>query len=210
MERGKYHDNHGGRDTTMARRHAIAIALVLSGLGGFGCKSEQLARNMEETGAAESIFVGQKAPDFTLQDQDGQTVTLSRLEPQWVVLFFYPKDDTPSSTYQAKDFTRLLPDFHLLGATVVGVSPNDPVTHRAFIAKHGLGIRLLSDPDRRVLQHYGAWMEGAIGLRRYGRVLRSTFIIDPHGIIRYHWPEVFPYGHADRVKTKLTQLKRTG
>ncbi len=106
--------------------------------------------------SAPKIEVGHKAPPFKLKDQDETTVSLSELKGRWVVLYFYPKDDTPGCTTQACEFTEVTEAFRDLDAAVLGCSPDSPEQHREFIAKHNLGIRLLSDPGHTVMSAYGA------------------------------------------------------
>ena len=153
------------------------------------------------------IQVGNKAPLFTLPDQDGNQVSLKDLSGQWVVLYFYPKDDTPGCTKEACQFTNELNGFAKLGAAVLGVSPDDASSHHKFIDKYKLKITLLSDPQHRVMAKYNAW-----GLKiNYGRksegVIRSTTLIGPGGKIAFHWAKVKADGHADKVKKKLRELK---
>jgi peroxiredoxin Q/BCP len=154
-----------------------------------------------------AIDVGKKAPELGVKDQDDKVVKLSELKGQWVVLYFYPKDDTPGCTVEACDFTAGLKDFEGLDAVVLGCSPDSPESHRKFIAKYKLKVRLLSDPDHQVLEKYGAWGEKNM----YGKVsmgvIRSTVIIDPEGKIAKHWPKVKAEGHADDVKSSLESLQ---
>jgi len=154
-----------------------------------------------------AIAVGTPAPDFTLPDQDGRLVSLADLRGAWVVLYFYPKDDTPGCTTEACEFTAGIGDFEGMDALVLGCSPDSPARHQKFIAKHGLKLRLLADERREVLRRYGAW-----GLKTmYGRstegVIRSTVLIDPAGRVAHHWPKVKAAGHADEVKRRLTELR---
>jgi peroxiredoxin Q/BCP len=134
-------------------------------------------------------------------------VTLSGLRGQWVVLYFYPQDDTPGCTCEATEFTSLLAKFRQMNAQVYGISADSSASHKLFITYYNLGLNLLSDPDHAVMKRYGAWVEAALGDKAYERVIRSTLIIDPKGIVRYHWPEVIPQGHADRVRQRLEQLQ---
>jgi thioredoxin-dependent peroxiredoxin len=154
-----------------------------------------------------TIEVGKKAPNFSVKNQDDETVKLSDLEGRWVVLYFYPKDDTPGCTIEACDFTAGLKDFEGLEATVLGCSPDSPESHRKFIAKYKLKIQLLSDPDHTVLEKYGAWGEKNM----YGKismgVIRSTVIIDPTGKVARHWPKVRAEGHAAEVREALKELR---
>jgi thioredoxin-dependent peroxiredoxin len=153
-----------------------------------------------------ALTVGKKAPAFTLKDEGGQTVKLSDFGGQWVVLYFYPKDDTPGCTTEACEFTKGLTAFNRLDAVVLGCSPDAPEKHQKFIAKYHLKIKLLSDPDHKVLEKYGAWGQK----NSYGKVtvgtIRSTVLIDPEGKVAHHWANVKAAGHADAVRTKLAEL----
>ena len=152
------------------------------------------------------IEVGKKAPAFTLQDEAGEKVKLSDFAGQWVVLYFYPKDDTPGCTVEACEFTAGLSGFEKLDATVFGCSRDTPESHRKFIAKYKLKVKLLSDPDHEVMDKYGAWGEKS----NYGKtsmgVIRSTTLIDPEGKVAYRWPTVKAAGHAEQVAEKLAEL----
>ncbi len=153
------------------------------------------------------IEVGKKAPAFTLNDQDGNQVKLGDLKGQWIVLYFYPKDDTPGCTIQACEFTSSVKDFQKLDATVYGCSPDSSESHQNFIAKHKLKINLLSDPSTKTMEKYSAFGEKNM----YGKitvgVIRSTVIIDPAGKVAHHWKRVKSKGHAELVAKKLTELK---
>lgn len=155
---------------------------------------------------------GKPAPPFSLQDQDDKPVTLDQFRGKWLALYFYPKDDTPGCTTEACEFTDDIEQFQSLNAVVLGVSPDSPASHREFIQKHNLKIALLSDPDHKVMETYGAWGEKT----SYGKttigVIRSTVLIDPQGRIAHHWPKVTAQrgpraGHADQVRTTLQQLQ---
>jgi peroxiredoxin Q/BCP len=161
----------------------------------------------EEAASARSAIVDRPAPDFTLPDQDGRRVTLSTLRGQWVVLYFYPKDDTPGCTTEAIEFTELASRFAQLHARIYGVSADPVASHRSFIDRRELRVALLSDGDSAVMKAYGASVEASLGEERYGRVIRSTVLIDPAGVIRHHWPEVIPRGHAERVSQKLAEVQ---
>jgi thioredoxin-dependent peroxiredoxin len=152
-------------------------------------------------------LTGRKAPAFTLPDQDGNAVRLADLAGRWVVLYFYPKDDTPGCTTEACEFTAGLAGFGTLDAVVLGCSPDTPDAHRAFIARHALGIRLLSDPAHKVLEKYGAWGEKTLYGRKVTGVIRSTVVIDPAGKVVFHWPNVRAAGHAGKVHEKLKELR---
>ncbi len=154
-----------------------------------------------------AITVGSVAPDFTLLDQDGAALSASELRGRWVVLYFYPRDDTPGCTIEACEFTAELDGFARLDADVLGCSPDVPSAHQKFIAKHGLGLRLLSDPDHAMLAAYGAWGEKNM----YGKVvlgvIRSTVIVDPEGRVAHRWAKVAVKGHAAAVRSKLAELR---
>jgi peroxiredoxin Q/BCP len=159
------------------------------------------------TGSETAIEIGQRAPQFTLPNQDGEKVKLTDYKGRWVVLYFYPKDDTPGSTTEACDFTAGLDEFRDMDAEVLGCSPDAPESHRKFADKHGLQVTLLSDPDHKVMEKYGAWGEKKMyGKAREG-VIRSTVLINPSGKIAHHWPNVRAKGHAEKVKQKLAELQ---
>jgi peroxiredoxin Q/BCP len=150
--------------------------------------------------------VGRKAPAFTLEDQDGKKVKLSDFAGQWVVLYFYPKDNTSGCTAEACDFTDNISQFKKLDTVVLGVSPDSAASHRKFIDKHNLKISLLADPDHGVLEKYGVWQTKSMYGREYKGVVRSTFLIDPSGKIARVWEKVKVKGHVDDVKAALKEL----
>ncbi|HEX7598161.1 MAG TPA: thioredoxin-dependent thiol peroxidase [Polyangia bacterium] len=154
-----------------------------------------------------AIVVGQKAPEFSLADETGKKVKLSDFAGQWVVLYFYPRDNTPGCTTEACEFTGRLAQFEKLEAKVLGCSPDSPESHQKFIEKQELKITLLSDPDHAVMERYGVWGEKNL----YGKVsmgvIRSTVIIDPAGKIAHHYPKVKAEGHAGEVRAKLVELR---
>lgn len=154
-----------------------------------------------------TLAVGQPAPDFTLPNQDDQPVRLAELQGRWVVLYFYPKDDTPGCTTEACDFTAGLKDFESLNATVLGCSPDSPASHRKFIAKYDLKITLLSDPEHAVMERYGAWGDKNMYGKITQGVLRSTVLIDPQGRVAHHWKNVKAAGHAAQVRQRLQALQ---
>ncbi len=157
--------------------------------------------------ATTAITVGSKAPAFTLPDQDGKPVSLSELAGRWVVLYFYPKDDTPGCTTEACEFTEGIEAFEGLDAVVLGCSPDTPQSHREFIAKYGLKLALLSDPSHEVMGRYGAWGEKSAYGRTSMGVIRSTVLIDPDGNVAFHWPNVKAARHAESVREKLAALR---
>lgn len=153
------------------------------------------------------LDVGNKAPDFSLPDQNEKTVSLSGLKGKWVVLYFYPKDNTSGCTTEACDFTARYEEFSGLDAEILGVSPDSTKSHRNFIQKQDIGITLLSDPDHKVLESYGAWQKKSLYGREYMGVVRSTFLIDPEGKLAHIWPKVTVKGHVEQVQKKLAELK---
>lgn len=154
------------------------------------------------------IEVGQKAPAFTLRNQDDDAVRLAAYRGRWVVLYFYPRDDTPGCTKEACEFTGNLKEFKRLDAIVLGCSPDAPESHRKFIAKHKLKIQLLSDPKYATMEKYGAWGTKVLYGRTSLGVIRSTVLIDPAGKIAYHWKKVRAAGHAAHVAARLVELRR--
>lgn len=136
------------------------------------------------------IRTGEPAPPFALSDADGETVALEDLAGKHVVLYFYPKDDTPGCTKEACGFRDAWSDLQALGAVVLGVSPDSAASHSRFAEKYRLPFPLLSDPDKRVMQDYGAWGEKTLYGRKTLGVIRSTVWIGPDGRVRRHWPRI--------------------
>jgi peroxiredoxin Q/BCP len=156
------------------------------------------------------ITIGKKAPSFTLANQDDELVRLSDYKGQWVVLYFYPRDDTPGCTTEACEFTAGIRGFTKLDTLVLGCSPDTPDRHRGFIKKHKLKVTLLSDPTHKVMEKYGAWGEKVLYGKTTIGVKRSTVIIDPTGKIAHHWRAVKSAGHADKVQEKVAELAERG
>ncbi|MBI4398190.1 MAG: thioredoxin-dependent thiol peroxidase [Candidatus Omnitrophica bacterium] len=152
------------------------------------------------------LTVGNPAPEFTLQDQAEKLVSLQDLKGNWVVLYFYPKDNTPGCTIEAINFTKDLPDFKKLDAVVLGVSPDSCKSHQKFIASQKLKINLLSDPEHTVLEKYGVWQKKKFMGREYMGVVRTTVLIDPKGNIAHIWPNVKVEGHSEEVRRKLQEI----
>lgn len=149
------------------------------------------------------LEVGTKAPEFTLPDQDGNPVSLSDFAGKKVVLYFYPRDNTPGCTRQACAFAAAYEDFQKLDAVVIGVSKDSAASHRKFAEKHGLPFILLADPELTVLQAYDVWQEKKL----YGKVsmgvVRSTYIIDENGVIEKAMPKVKPDTNAAEILAYL-------
>ena len=158
---------------------------------------------------AEAIAVGKKAPAVSLPNQDGKRFSLEDFKGHWVVLYFYPKDDTPGCTAEACEFTSSLKDFERLHAVVLGVSPDTPESHRKFIEKNKLKFQLLSDESHKVLSKYGAWGTKKMYGKSFQGAIRSTVLIDPQGRVVHPWPKVSPKGHAKEVKKRLAELQKS-
>ncbi len=154
-----------------------------------------------------SIKVGSKAPQFSLSDVDGDLHSLKRMLGKWVIVYFYPRDNTPGCTTEACEFSAGLETFGEIGAQVFGISPDDLESHRAFIAKYELTVTLLSDTARKAINRYGAWGEVDMRGRMVEGVIRSTVIVDPEGNIAWHWPRAKAEGHAQEVADKLCDLQ---
>lgn len=146
---------------------------------------------------------GMKAPDFTLKDAHGNEVQLSKLKGKKVVLYFYPKDDTPGCTVEACAFRDNLARVKKKGALVFGVSKDDAKSHQKFTEKYALTFPLLADPERVAIEKYGAWGEKKLYGKTYMGIIRSTFIIDEDGKIMKVFPKVSPEGHVDDVLAAL-------
>jgi thioredoxin-dependent peroxiredoxin len=146
---------------------------------------------------------GKQAPDFELTSDSGDTVKLSSLRGQPVVLYFYPKDDTPGCTAQACGIRDAYGEFERAGAVVLGVSPDDEASHVKFKDKYGLPFTLLADPEHEVSERYGVWKEKTYAGRTYMGVERSTFVIDGDGTVKKAMLSVKPDTHADQVLSVL-------
>jgi peroxiredoxin Q/BCP len=155
---------------------------------------------------ADKLKVGAAPPAFALPDQDGTVVKPSEYKGKWLVLYFYPNDDTPGCTTEACDFTNGLKDFEKLDAAVVGCSPNSLESHKKFIAKYKLKVRLLSDPEHKAMTAYGAWGEKVLYGKKSVGMIRSTFVIDGEGVVRKVFPRVKVDGHAEKVLEAVSQL----
>jgi thioredoxin-dependent peroxiredoxin len=149
---------------------------------------------------------GDKAPDFNLPTDTGR-VSLAALKGKAVVLFFYPKDDTPGCTTESIGFSQAKADFEAAGAVVIGVSKDTAAKHGKFRAKHGLTVELGSDADSDVIERYGAWVEKKLYGREYMGIDRSTFLIDGEGVIRRVWRKVKVPGHVQQVLEAARALR---
>ena len=150
------------------------------------------------------LNIGDKAPDFAIPDQDGIVHKLSDYQGRKLVIYFYPKDDTPGCTTEACSLRDARDELAELGAEVVGVSKDDAAAHEKFKAKHSLNFTLLTDADGKVIEAYGAW-----GPKQFGKVgiLRKTFLIDPQGQVQKVYGRVTPVGHGEQVIAELKKLQ---
>lgn len=144
------------------------------------------------------------APEFSLLGSDGKNHSLTDFRGRWLVLYFYPKDDTPGCTIEACSMRDARDDIAELGAEIVGVSKDETSSHDKFKAKHSLNFTLLSDPSAETIDAFGAW-----GKKQFGRegILRKTFIIDPQGVVVKVYGRVTPIGHGEKVAADLAQLQ---
>ncbi len=145
------------------------------------------------------LAAGNKAPDFALEADDGSTFRLADHAGSKVVVYFYPKDDTQGCTIEAIDFTKAAPAFEKAGTKVVGISPDSVASHCTFRDKHGLGITLAADPERKAIEAYGVWIEKSMYGRKYMGVERSTFLVAADGRIARVWRPVKVPGHVEEV-----------
>jgi len=152
------------------------------------------------------IEVGKPAPDFTLPDQRGEMVTLSALRGAPVVLYFYPKDDTPGCTTEACGFRDARAEYEKVGARILGVSPDSVATHLKFAEKHALPFTFLADSNRQVCELYGVWKERSIYGKKSMGVERTTLVIDRDGIVRKVYPKVRVDGHVQAVLATLQTI----
>jgi len=152
-----------------------------------------------------SLKTGDKAPDFTLPGADGP-IALSAFAGKPVVVYFYPKDDTPGCTTEAIDFSARIDDFAALGCTVIGISKDSVARHTKFAAKHDLKVLLASDEDGAVIEAWGVWIEKKLYGRAYMGIERATFLLDGEGTVRAAWHSVKVKGHAEAVLEAVKAL----
>lgn len=165
------------------------------------------------------LEIGQQAPSFCIPNQDEVEICLRDLEGRWIILYFYPRDNTPGCSTQACDFTEQEPLFDDMDAVILGVSADSPKKHRNFIEKKELGITLLADEEKTTCEAYGVWQQKKMAGREYMGIVRSTFIISPDGKISAIWDKVkvrkkktvkgekIELLHVDEVRTKLKELQ---
>jgi peroxiredoxin Q/BCP len=149
---------------------------------------------------------GDAAPDFSLLDQEGKAHTLAEYRGKWVLLYFYPKDDTPGCTKEACTLRDALPNFKKIKAEVLGVSVDTVASHKKFADKYGLPFTLLADPEKKVVELYGVWGEKNMMGRKYMGTKRTSFLIDSEGVIKKVYEKVKPDIHAEEVLKDLKAL----
>jgi peroxiredoxin Q/BCP len=154
-----------------------------------------------------SIEAGDPAPDFKAEASNGRTLSLKDFKGKWIVLYFYPKDDTPGCTREACGFRDSFKRIESLGAVVLGCSPDDLKAHDKFITKYELPFILLSDPDHQIAQDYGVWKSKNMYGKKVMGIERSTFLISPDGVIHKAWPKVKVEGHADEIMDELKLVR---
>lgn len=175
----------------------VAVLLVLVG-GVLGLRTWADAQDVPQ--------VGQMAPAFTLPSQEGTNVSLEQFRGQWVVLYFYPKDQTPGCTVEARNFQRDLEKYSAMHAVILGVSVDTVQSHQAFCAKDGLHFKLLADPGAKVVAAYGS-LGNYMGFKI---AKRNTFLIGPDGRIVKEWIGVSPSGHSQEVLAAITAMQKNG
>ena len=151
---------------------------------------------------------GDKAPDFELPTDDGDTFKLSRAKGKPVVLYFYPKDDTSGCTLEAQNFSALAPQFRKAGVEVIGISPDSVASHQKFCRKYDLAVRLAADEDKTIVNAYGVWVEKSMYGKTYWGNERTTFVLDEDGVVREILRRVKPKEHDERVLAVLAAATR--
>lgn len=149
---------------------------------------------------------GKKAPAFSLENQDGEMVSLADLVGKRAVLYFYPKDDTPGCTTEGLEFSALWEEFEKQNAVVFGISKDSVTSHKKFCDKHRFGVDLLSDESGEMIEAYGAWQEKSNFGKKSMGIVRSTVLVDENGAILKHWKTVKAQGHAQQVLTFIDSL----
>jgi peroxiredoxin Q/BCP len=155
-----------------------------------------------------TLNIGDKAPDFTMKTSQDKTMSLSSLKGKYIVLYFYPKDNTPGCTLEAKDFNSHQKDFEALNAVVVGVSKDGLDAHDKFKEKCDLNFDLASDADTDTCERYGVWGQKSMFGKKYMGIKRSTFLITPEGKIAHIWPNVSVVFHAKAVLKVIKELTK--
>jgi peroxiredoxin Q/BCP len=181
----------------MVRRRVVTVALGALLVAALGSSPPAIAQG-------KAPAVGQPAPAIRLQDQNGQWLTLEQHRGKWVVLYFYPKDNTPGCTTQACEFRDNMFAFRRADAVILGISVDDVESHKKFAAEHSLPFPILADPTKQAAAAYGVLYK-AMGIMEVAR--RETFLIDPEGRIAKHYPSVSPKGHSEVVLADIKALQ---
>jgi peroxiredoxin Q/BCP len=155
----------------------------------------------------DALQPGMTAPEFELEDAGGRVHRLTDYRGRWVVLYFYPRDNTPGCTTEACDFQDALAGLHRAGADVLGVSPDSPESHGRFRDKYGLNFTLLADPEKTVAKSYGVWQKKSLYGKMFFGIVRSTFLIDPGGKLHTVMRNVRAKGHVAKVVELLRQAR---
>jgi peroxiredoxin Q/BCP len=154
------------------------------------------------------VKINQKAPDFCLKDQNDNLVCLNNFIGKWTIIYFYPKDNTPGCSLEARNFNIAAEEFKKQNTTIIGISPDSVDSHKFFCEKQNLNITLLSDSEHKTLNDYGVWKPKKMYGREFFGVIRSTFLINPEGKIAHIWPKVKVNGHVDNVKRVLNEKQK--
>jgi peroxiredoxin Q/BCP len=155
--------------------------------------------------ANETVSEGDEAPDFCLLNQDEKEVCLNQYRGKNVILYFYPKDNTPGCSLEAMSFTKFKDEFEEINTVILGISKDSCLSHQRFIEKKDLNLTLISDPDKEIHKKYGVWRLKKFMGREFMGTIRSTFLIDTHGVIQKIWDNVRVKGHVEQV---LEEVKR--
>lgn len=154
-----------------------------------------------------SVKIGDQAPSFVLSATDNKTISLDDFRGKNLLIYFYPKDDTPGCTQEAQDFRDLYPEFQKLHTEILGVSKDSLKSHEKFKDKHQLPFQLISDENLEMIEAYGVWVEKSMYGKKYMGIERASFFVDAHGMVQHIWPKVKVKGHAEEV---LQFIKKNG
>jgi peroxiredoxin Q/BCP len=154
------------------------------------------------------VEINEEAPEFCLKNQNNKDVCLKDFSGKWVVVYFYPKDNTPGCTLEARYFSINAKKFEQKNAQIIGISADSIDSHKKFECKHDLTIDLLSDPDHKTIKNYGVWKPKKMFGKEFMGIVRSTFLINPEGKLAYIWPKVKVTGHIDEVYNKIMEKKK--
>jgi peroxiredoxin Q/BCP len=152
------------------------------------------------------LKIGDKAPEFSVKISEDKNLTLKDLKDKFVILYFYPKDNTPGCTIEARDFNSYLGDFKSLNTEIIGISRDSLKSHDKFCNNHGLEFTLGSDEEGKTCEKYGVWVEKSMFGKKYMGINRATFLVNPDGKIAHIWPNVSVLGHAKDVLKKVKEL----